>query len=366
MKKIIFYYPHELSNSPTKGSELRPVLMKKAFKSIGYKVETVVGNSVERKKSIKKIKAMINEGEKFEFLYAESSNMPVPISDSHHLPLRIFQDYNFFRFLNKNSVPIGLFCRDLYWRFKEFKYNTSIKLIIKNIFHWIEWKGICKTVDHLFLPTNSIASYLPKKLPAKNVSALYPGCNVEKSINVNKKSSKKFNLFYVGGVKPPYYDLRPILEVVNLVNNINLILCTRKKEWEQNKLYYKDYNFENISIVHANSNEISQYYQSSDLVLDIRKPIGYFKTALPIKIIEALGYEVPLLLIDGTESAEFVKRENVGWVVSNSTEAIILLEKINKNRKLLDEKVKKIKEVKKNHTWKSRANEAARTLVQYN
>jgi len=366
MKRIIFYHPHFLPDNPVKGSGLHPLSMKNAFESIGYEVELVIGDSVHRKKSIKKIKSNINAGIKYEFLFAESSNLPAPISDPHHIPLRPLLDYNFFRFLKKKSVPVGLFYMDIYWRFKEFNYHTSIKYIIKLLFHWIEWKGILKTVDHLFLPTESLAKYLPNKWSNQNLSALYPGFNEEISKTSIVSNNKELNLLYVGGVKPPYYDIRPVLEAVNQVENVKLTICTRDYEWEQNKSFYKNYDFQNINIVHVASKELSDYYQSSNIVLDIRKPEGYLKTALPMKIIGAMGHDVPLVVYDGTESADFVKKENIGWVVLDLDQVIILLKKINKNRELLDKKVKTIKEVKMNHTWEKRAIQTAEILSKYN
>lgn len=367
MKRIIFYFPQEISDSPTKGSELRPANMLKAFIKLGFEVEVVVGDSMQRKKAIKKIRHMINIGIIFDFLYAESTNLTVLLSDSHHFPIRPFLDYSFFRFLNKNKIPIGFFYRDLYWRFKELRPKSSIIFLFKHFFYWIEWYGIVKTVDHLFLPTYSISKYLPSSWPEEHLSALYPGFDSElqKTKVINNKK-EPLNLLYVGGVKPPYYDLSPLFHLMDELLELKLTVITRKHEWDIYKSYYTKYNFKNIDIAYANNKEIANFYQTADLVLDIREPIGYLKTAMPIKIIESIGFELPVLLMHGTESAQFVYKENSGWVVSKYEDAKKLLKKLDQQRELIENKINKIKKIKNDHTWEKRAIQVAMTLVKSN
>lgn len=361
---MIYYHPHSISENPSKGSELRPKKMKEAFQNIGYTVDLVAGNSLQRKKAIKNIKSEIKKGVYYNFLYAESSNMPIPLADTHHFPIRLLLDYNFFRFLNQNNIPIGFFYRDLYWRVDELKKKVSyLKFIPKQAFHWLEWYGVAKTVNHLFVPTKSMAKYFPTDWPEERFSALYPGCEpVSSKISKINYKNNKLKLFYVGGVKPPYYDLTPLIKTVNELDGFDLTLCCRQKDWEVDSHYYSHLNFDQVNIVHANSSEIVKFYMEADIFFDIRKPEGYLQNTIPIKVIESLGYEVPLLLMDGTEAADFVKRENAGWIVENIYEAKKLLNKLRKNRDKIVDKVNHIGKINKKHTWKKRAEKAGGIL----
>lgn len=69
------------------------------------------------KKSINKIKSLIEAGEKFDFCYSESSTMPTLLTEKNHLPSHPFLDFSFFKYLKKNNIKIGLFYRDIHWMF---------------------------------------------------------------------------------------------------------------------------------------------------------------------------------------------------------------------------------------------------------
>ena len=122
MKKCIFHIPNSLEGNY--GSHVRPQKMMQAFKDIGYDVDVVMGYGKERKQSIKKIKKNIRAGMKYDFMYSESSTMPTLLTEKNHLPLYPLLDFSFFRFCKKNGIRIGLFYRDIYWKFQIYKESV--------------------------------------------------------------------------------------------------------------------------------------------------------------------------------------------------------------------------------------------------
>lgn len=368
MSKIIFYHPVQLVDNPKKGSEIRPKMMLQAFKNIGYEVETVLGNSSQRKKDIKRVKKRIKNGEQFDFMYAESANITIFLADHHHLPVRPIQDLLFFKFLNKNNIPIGLFYRDIYWRVDSIKNELKNKLnyfkyYTKRIFHYLEWYCFIGLIDHLFLPTISISKYLPTHSSKLKISALYPGTHIiNNKINITSKDNHMINAFYVGGVKPPYYDLKPLLRVVSQIENIKLLICCRKEEWLKVSSYYDNMDLSKIEIIHVNIDEITRYYNWADVFLDIRNTEGYLKTAMPIKIIEAIGHNLPLIVLDGSEVANFVKKNNAGWVLDDESQVIEFLKPI-RNTKIFRDKSIELKNINSKHTWDARAKKVIEELI---
>ena len=81
----------------------------------------VSGYAKERKKRFDEIKTQVKNGVKFDFLYSESSTMPTILTEPHHMPIHPFVDFSLFRFCKKNGIKIGLFYRDIYWKFDIYK-----------------------------------------------------------------------------------------------------------------------------------------------------------------------------------------------------------------------------------------------------
>jgi glycosyltransferase involved in cell wall biosynthesis len=364
MGRVILYHAQPLADRPEKGSEVRPVRMFDAFRRCGFKVDLVTGYGKQRRQQMEDIQQAIADGVEYHFLYAESTNMPIPLTDPHHLPVRPLQDLLFFRFLSRHSVPIGLFYRDIYWQVDELKYDGPLlKRTVKRVFLWMEWMAFCQYVDHLFLPVPEMSSLLPTSWPKERVMGLPPGCEIN-PVEPVSGASEPLQLFYVGGVTPPYYDLRPLFDVVQRVDGVQLTLCCREEDWANNRSFYDlPTAAESIQIVHATSEEIGRYYQKADLVADLRTPKGYLKKTMPIKIIEALGYGVPTLLRDGTAAASFVSREGTGWTVSSLSEAEEKLQWLRDHREAVEKKQQSVVEVRHRHTWESRVQEAASKLA---
>ena len=94
---------------------MHPYKMIKAFEAID--VDLIVGYGAERRKAINRIKRNVKHGKHYDFIYSESSTMPTLLTEKHHFPTYPFLDFGFFRWAKGNSIPIGLFYRDIYWKF---------------------------------------------------------------------------------------------------------------------------------------------------------------------------------------------------------------------------------------------------------
>jgi hypothetical protein len=361
---IIFYYPDNITSNPKKGSEVRPYSMLTAFLDLGYKVDVVKGDSSQRKIKLKLIKDKIKKGHRYDFFYGESTNQTFFLSDANHFPRRPLLDIYFFKFLKKNKVPLGIFYRDAYWCLSDLRPRTNFKYLVKYFFHRIEWTIFNKYFDVIYFPSFPLLNYLPKTNYNFKSLELYPGHNnqhIENDIN----NESKLNLIYVGGVKPPYYDLTNLLNATLLPDSIKLNLCTREDEWnEYGKLYSCNQN--NLKLYFVNSNDLKSVFQKSDIFVDLRISTGYFKIAMPIKYFESIGYETPVICMAGHYISEFVLKHNVGWVLNNISDFEILLKKINTNRSILEEKIIEIKKIKSQHSWSHRTLEVKNSLYNVN
>ncbi len=121
-RRCIFHIPYKVDLNWPSGSQIRPINMIKAFEQNGYDVEIIMGYGEEReKKKLKKIKSNIKEGIKYDFLYSESSTEPTLLTEKNHIPLYPFLDFGFLKYCKNHNIKIGLFYRDIHWRFSQYK-----------------------------------------------------------------------------------------------------------------------------------------------------------------------------------------------------------------------------------------------------
>ena len=362
--KMIFHHPLPVVPDGKSGSQVRPYNMVKAFQAIGYDVEMVTGYGKERKRAINKLKKNIKQGARYDFIYSESSTMPTLLTEKHHLPIYPNLDFSFFRWAKNNNLPIGLFYRDIYWRFDFYKKNVQwFKSCFSIPLYWYDWLTYKKYLDVLFLPTLNISEILPTKYDTSKVKALPPGSVIYNNKNdLINNEGKTINLLYIGGVLPPLYDLTPMfktLQKIDKINSIKMNFCIRKQEWESIKNYYENNMVKEITVFHSYGDEVHSLYEHSNIFLDLREYHPYLEFAMPVKLIESICHGLPIIVFKGTEAARFIERENAGWVVKDIDEACDLIVKLVDNPRLFQEKVESVKAIRKKHTWEARA----RTVV---
>lgn len=362
-KRCIFHIPNHIDKNNKSGSSVRPQMMIKAFEDIGYQVDYVMGYGEERKKAIKQIEQNIINGVKYEFLYAENCTMPTLLTEANHLPRYPFLDFGFFHFCKKYDIKIGLFYRDVYWKFPIYKKEVSFikRLVTIPMFQYdlVKYKNL---VDILYLPSNRMKNYVDVPIPYKE---LPPGCN-EVSANeegeYKSSNADRLNLFYVGGIGE-LYDLTKLFQTVDKLEFINLVVCCRESEWKEQKERYMPYINSRIEIIHKSGNELDEHYADADICMLFFESEEYRSFAMPIKLFEYLGKLKPVIATSNTAAGEFVEKNNIGWSVCHEVEELEkLLRKLQCNKNLINRTKENINETLKENTWKSRAYEVEKDL----
>ncbi|GAA5645579.1 glycosyltransferase family protein [Vibrio proteolyticus] len=348
MINVICYFPFPLSKDKSRGSAIRPLRMVEAFKSIGCHVTVIDGYSKDRSKKIAQL-----DVKDIHFVYAESSTMPLALTDPDHFPRKPCLEYNFFNKLSSKGVPVYYFYRDIYWRFPEYKQNLSFfKWFPAKVFYWLELIQMSKVVSKLYLPSQEMSRYLPVEF--EHISSLPPG-SIEKDLDLKKhKGNGILKLLYVGGVSKPHYDISPLIKLaLKFESKLDITICCRSEEW-------KSFNIssipKNITIVHSSGDELDELYLSTDLFANIRITSEYLSFAMPIKVFESLGYGVPQITQSGTAQANFVESENIGITYSNEEELFSLVNGILEDKSKLSKLKENCLVARKKHYWNSRAN----------
>lgn len=358
MARMIFHVPNRIMPEMKSASHIRPFKMLEAFKEIGYEVDFVMGDAKTRALQISEIKKKIADGAVYDFMYSESSTMPTLLTESHHLPTYPTLDFGFFKYIKKNGIKIGLFYRDMHWKFplyrnsvKGFKYLMAIKM------YEYDLRQYAKYLDVLYLPHMSMTKYLPEDLQ-KISEPLPPGYEQIKTV---EKNLNEIKLIYVGGMGG-IYGLSELIKAVNEIKEINLTICCREAEWDRQKENYPKLN-DNIRVVHLSGDGLQAELNKSNMGVLTLEPNLYLSFAVPYKLFEYMGNNLPILVSKDTASADFVSENGIGFCVDYNSKSILdKLEEIKSNPHLIMEKINRIEEVKGNHTWTARAKKVQEEL----
>lgn len=340
--------------------------MLEAFRQEGFNVEVVAGYASERSRAAKRIAGLLAGGQRYDFCYAEASTMPTLLTERHHIPVRPWFDFNFFKTLKYYGIPIGLFYRDVYWRFDHLsRHTSSLKLLISKLGYRYDWKKYEKLVDHLFVPSQQMISELPRTWPCRSISVLPPGCATSPPTNEHRDAqSDNLSLFYVGGVLPPLYDLTSMFRICGNMPGVRLTVCCRANEWKIARSLYEPIS-DQVTIVHSHGDELLSYYQHADAFIMYRSPDPYLDLAAPVKMFEAFGNGLPVITNSGTEAARIIKEEDAGWVLSGEEELRSLLEQVVRHKESLHAKRQRVYKMRERHTWRARVRQVETALSKY-
>lgn len=367
-KRCIFHIPNHLDPNRASASQIRPKKMIRAFEEIGYTVDVIQGYGKERKKQIRKIKKNIKNGIDYKFLYSESSTMPTLLTEKDHMPIYPFLDFGFMKYIKKRGIKIGLFYRDIYWRFPKYRKTvTGIKYKFAVLMYQYDLKKYRKLLDRFYIPTKRMYQYLNKEIPEGMIDILPSGCEYDKSKwEEQKEKNKSLTLLYVGGLGGQY-RIHKVLEAVSELPEIELIVCCRENEWEQEKENYERFLQKNIHICHEKGDGLDKLYKIADIGLVYFEFDRYMEIAMPYKVFEYLGHGIPMISSDELAVGDFVKEKNVGWTIPYDAACLHkLLQKLLNDQKEVSQKKVQSRILAAKNTWINRAKKVENDLCQIN
>ncbi len=365
---IIYHHAKEISPDGNIASVLRPARMREAFEAIGEDVFDLTGCGSERVRKARQLVRRLDSSDETAVLYSESVNVPPALTWLRKGLHRMSFDYQLIKRIHDRGIATGLFYRDIHWRFERAKvrgFRPYIKNRVIPFFGRQELRAYQRSVDVLFLPDVRMKDYLPYPFAHSEIRSLPPGGERRDLGHGVSSDEKMLNLLYVGNIAPPVYDLREFFTAAEKDERLRLKVVTRERALN---LYGHLYNFEGyqrLTVLHAQGKELDAHYAGADAALCVWNDCDYHEFVMPVKVFEAISYGVPLIVSAGSKSlADFVKREQLGWVVSGPAEFTKLLKYLAENPEELQRTRERVLHVRERHTWEERAREVVDVLRQ--
>lgn len=363
-RRVVFHHPLPVLADAASASGIRPRLMVEAFRSLGYEVDMVCGYAADRMRAMAGVDERMRRGERYEFMYAESSTEPTLLTEPHHLPLHPRADFAFMRRLKQVGVPIGLFYRDIYWRFPHYgqalpawKRHGAIAMYRYDLLQYQ------KLLNVLYLQSLEMAAYVPYVAPSR-MKLLPPGCVLQLVKEpIGARVHEGLHLLYVGGLGP-HYEMQELVRAMHHLPEVRLTICTRETEWLAVRSSYPLPPTGNVRIEHRTGASLQALYDEADICMLFVKPDDYRQFAVPFKLFEYLGQYKPVIASAGTLAAGFVEREALGWVVPYSVPALTsLLRQLAQHPEVLQARQLSLRAIAERHTWQARAQQVVADLM---
>lgn len=359
MPSMIFHSPFPLDPESNAASGIRPVQMRWAFENLGYDVFELTGFGKERKGQFRELKRRVAGGEQFDFMYSESSTKPLSLTEPNNLPRYPILDYSIFRFAQQHSIPVGLFYRDIYWKYPEYLESVGrFRGEIVRIFYRLDLAVLRKLLHTLFLPSQRMHQEVGV-FQSSQVQALPPASPITPS----PSPESGISLFYVGGLGT-YYQLHECIKAVVATQGATMTICTPESNWELHRAEYEPLLDDSIRIVHARGEELKQYFDSSHIGVLFMRPVSYREFAAPLKFYEYAAHGKPIIASAGTLVGDQVDDEGIGWSIPYSADALRdVLRNILDDPELLLERMKRVHAFAERNTWEARAQEVVDRLT---
>ena len=365
---MVFHAPFPLQPDRVAASMLRPLAMRQAFADLGYRIMDVTGYAAQRRRAMARVRAAIAAGSRIEFVYSENATIPNALTEPRHLPVHPVLDAAFFRHCQRSGVPVGVFYRDVYWRFPRFR--EGINPILEaglQVAYRSELMAFDKVGLHLFLPSQAMAPP-PPHVDRARMSALPPGApDVEPSGACGQDDGGDdggdLELLFVG-VLQDNYRLDACLRAVTSTPGTRVTLCVRQETWEASREHYAPLLPEGrAQVVHRSGPELEPLYRRADLGVLFSEPNPYWDFAVPYKLYEYLAHELPVIAVRGTQTGCIVEETGIGWVLDYDAGALSdLLRRLREAPEEIEAVRRRMREVLPDQTWKARARTVAQVL----
>lgn len=352
--RIILHAPFPLNPDARAASGIRPVKMFDAFTGLGHEVWLVDGYSRQRRAAMTRVLEAMKSGVRFDLCYSESSTMPTPLTDPDHLPRHPLRDYAFFARLRRAGVPVGVYYRDIYWKFPGYGAAlSSLRRQVALTFYRLELRAYRRCTDVVFLPSAEMAPYVGGGL---NYRPLPPGHGVAEP---NDAPPSPLRLLYVGGMGDRY-RMHALVEAVSVAASrgvdVTLTVCCHPEQWAGVAAEYGPLTSDAVIVREASGAVLHDLFGQVNVAVLMVEPLEYWTFAAPVKLFEYIGEGKPVIATEGTLAGRFVTDNDCGWTLPYEVEdAVALLSRLSADPAAVQDAHRRTLLVRERNDWAARA-----------
>jgi glycosyltransferase involved in cell wall biosynthesis len=227
-------------------------------------------------------------------------------------------DLAFLALARARHVPVLSYIRDAYQLFPEYYPLDSPKRRLARILFPLSLRALDRVSDRLAFPSRGLAQVVLRDASrAASAPLLPPGARLAEAPPVDPAARA---LLYVGSLAHRPQGGELLLNAVRLARDrgheLDLICVTPPGEeppsphpaW--------------LRLVRADATQVAVLLPDVLATVTPRQRSPYNDLAVPLKVLEYLGYARPLIVTDATETAAIVREAACGIVVSDSAEGV--------------------------------------------
>lgn len=227
-------------------------------------------------------------------------------------------DLSFLAVARARGIPILTYVRDAQQLFPEYYAATTLKRRASRAFFLPATRALLRVSTRVAFPSRGLAmAVLGDARRAEQALLLPPGARLAEAPPVNADAR---SLLFVGGLRYPAHGGAILIEAMGQARSrgseLDLICVSRRGEelpgpapaW--------------MRVVRAEGREIDMLLPEVRASITPRHKTPYNDLAVPIKVMEYLGFGRPMLVTDTVETAAIVRGANCGIVVPDTAQGL--------------------------------------------
>jgi hypothetical protein len=227
-------------------------------------------------------------------------------------------DLSFLAIARARRIPILTYVRDAQQLFGEYFAATTVKRRASRALFLPATRALMRVSTRVTFPSRGLAmAVLGDARRADDALLLPPGARLAQARPVNAEAR---SLLFVGGLQYPAHGGPILIEAIEQARSqgsgLDLICVSRRGEelpgpapaW--------------MRVVRAEGREIDELLPEVRATITPRRKTPYNDLAVPIKVMEYLGYARPMIVTDTVETTAIVRGAKSGIVVPDTAQGL--------------------------------------------